>query len=80
VTTALPTIVAELGGGKNYSWVGRYVYATNDVVMSCYSPYSAYMLVGASLSPLYGKLSDILGGYPLSATERCFGVNLQLNM
>jgi hypothetical protein len=23
VTTALPTIVAELGGGKNYSWVGR---------------------------------------------------------
>ncbi|KAG1765813.1 MFS general substrate transporter [Suillus occidentalis] len=44
VTTALPTIVAELGGGKNYSWVG-----------------SAYMLVGASLSPLYGKLSDILG-------------------
>ncbi|KIK40350.1 hypothetical protein CY34DRAFT_13769 [Suillus luteus UH-Slu-Lm8-n1] len=22
VTTALPTIVAELGGGKNYSWVG----------------------------------------------------------
>ena len=23
VATALPTIIAELGGGKNYSWVGR---------------------------------------------------------
>ncbi|KAG2755028.1 MFS general substrate transporter [Suillus brevipes Sb2] len=43
-TTALPTIVAEIGGGKNYSWVG-----------------SAYMLMCASLSPVYGKLSDILG-------------------
>lgn len=48
VATALPTIVAELGGGKNYSWVG-----------------SAYMLVCASLSPLYGKLSDILGRKPM---------------
>ncbi|KAG1741211.1 major facilitator superfamily domain-containing protein, partial [Suillus occidentalis] len=52
-TTALPTIVAEIGGGKNYSWVG-----------------SAYMLVCASLSPVYGKLSDNLGEYPLSAMER----------
>ncbi|KIK34493.1 hypothetical protein CY34DRAFT_26843 [Suillus luteus UH-Slu-Lm8-n1] len=43
-TTALPTIVAEIGGGKNYSWVG-----------------SAYMLACASLSPIYGKLSDNLG-------------------
>ena len=25
VATALPTIVAELQGGQNYSWVGRYV-------------------------------------------------------
>jgi hypothetical protein len=24
VATALPTIVQHLGGGKNYSWVGRY--------------------------------------------------------
>ncbi|KAG2137516.1 MFS general substrate transporter [Suillus clintonianus] len=47
VATALPTIVAELGGGKNYSWVG-----------------SAYMLACASLGPLYGKLSDILGKCP----------------
>ncbi|KAG2067607.1 MFS general substrate transporter [Suillus decipiens] len=48
VATALPTIVAELGGGKNYSWVG-----------------SAYMLACASLSPLYAKLSDILGRKPM---------------
>ncbi|KAI9571312.1 MFS general substrate transporter [Boletus coccyginus] len=44
VATALPTIVADLGGGNNYSWVG-----------------SAYMLASASLGPLYGKLSNILG-------------------
>ncbi|KAG0705940.1 MFS general substrate transporter [Suillus ampliporus] len=44
VATALPTIVADLGGGKNYSWVG-----------------SAYMLASTALSPLYGKLSNILG-------------------
>ena len=25
VATALPTIVQELGGGKEYSWVGRFV-------------------------------------------------------
>ncbi|KAG2349700.1 MFS general substrate transporter [Suillus weaverae] len=48
VATALPTIVAELGGGKNYSWVG-----------------SSYMLASASLGPLYGKLSDILGRKPM---------------
>lgn len=27
VATALPTIVSELGGGKDYSWVGTYVYS-----------------------------------------------------
>ncbi|KIK49278.1 hypothetical protein CY34DRAFT_20275 [Suillus luteus UH-Slu-Lm8-n1] len=48
VATALPTIVAELGGGKNYGWVG-----------------SSYMLASASLGPLYGKLSDILGRKPM---------------
>lgn len=48
VATALPTIVADLGGGNNYSWVG-----------------SAYMLASASLGPLYGKLSNILGRKPV---------------
>ncbi|GLB34845.1 putative membrane transporter [Lyophyllum shimeji] len=44
VATALPTIVSQLGGGKDYSWVG-----------------SAYLLAAASMSPLYGKLSDLIG-------------------
>lgn len=44
VATALPTIVSDLHGGKNYSWVG-----------------SAYLLATAALSPLYGKVSDIIG-------------------
>ncbi|KAJ7476981.1 MFS amino acid permease [Mycena galericulata] len=44
VATALPTIVAQLGGGKDYSWVG-----------------SAYLIAAASISPAYGKLSDIFG-------------------
>lgn len=44
VATALPTITGQLGGGRNYSWVG-----------------SAYLLAAASLSPLYAKLSDLVG-------------------
>ncbi|KAG1756595.1 MFS general substrate transporter [Suillus paluster] len=54
VATALPTIVAELGGGNNYSWVG-----------------SAYMLASASLGPVYGKLSNIIGD-----TRVSFGFDL----
>ncbi|OBZ75452.1 putative transporter C3H1.06c [Grifola frondosa] len=48
VSTALPTIVAKLGGGKDYSWVG-----------------SAYLLASSALSPIYGKLSDIVGRKPV---------------
>ncbi|KJA27390.1 hypothetical protein HYPSUDRAFT_35275 [Hypholoma sublateritium FD-334 SS-4] len=48
VATALPTIVQQLGGGKEYSWVG-----------------TAYLLASASLSPLYGKLSDLIGRKPI---------------
>lgn len=48
IATALPTIVSDLGGGRNYSWVG-----------------SAYLLAAAALSPLYAKLSDILGRKPI---------------
>ncbi|TRM62610.1 major facilitator superfamily domain-containing protein [Schizophyllum amplum] len=48
VATALPTIVEQLGGGDNYSWVG-----------------SAYLLASASLGPLYGKLSDLIGRKPI---------------
>ncbi|KAF9469176.1 MFS general substrate transporter [Collybia nuda] len=48
VATALPTIVAKLGGGTGYSWIG-----------------SAYLLAAASLAPLYGKLSDLIGRKPI---------------
>ncbi|KAF8163478.1 MFS amino acid permease [Crassisporium funariophilum] len=51
VATALPTIVSKLGGGSQYSWVG-----------------TAYLLAAArfcSLSPLYGKLSDLIGRKPI---------------
>ncbi|KAN0140985.1 Major facilitator superfamily domain containing protein [Lactarius tabidus] len=48
VAIALPTIVEELGGGKNYSWVG-----------------SAYLLASCTLSPLYGKMSDLIGRKPV---------------
>jgi hypothetical protein len=51
VATALPTIVSELGGGKDYSWVG-----------------TAYLLAAASLAPLYGKLSDLIGRKPILYT------------
>ncbi|KAJ7911081.1 major facilitator superfamily domain-containing protein [Mycena leptocephala] len=44
IKLSLPTIVAQLGGGKNYSWVG-----------------SAFLIAAASMSPAYGKLSDIFG-------------------
>ncbi|KAK7019659.1 hypothetical protein VNI00_018044 [Paramarasmius palmivorus] len=48
VSTALPTIIRDLGGGDAYSWAG-----------------TAYLLTGACLTPLYGKLSDIVGRKPL---------------
>ncbi|KAF5374240.1 hypothetical protein D9758_004724 [Tetrapyrgos nigripes] len=51
IATALPTIVSNLGGGKNYSWIG-----------------SAFLLAAATLSPLYGKLSDIIGRKPILYT------------
>ncbi|KAF8506366.1 major facilitator superfamily domain-containing protein [Hysterangium stoloniferum] len=51
VATALPTIVQDLGGGRDYSWVG-----------------SAYLLAASALSPLYGKLSDIIGRKPIFFT------------
>src|ERR1700721_1400483 len=52
IATALPTIVAELGGGNGYSWVG-----------------SSYLLAAATLSPLYGKLSDLVGRKPVLFTS-----------
>ncbi|KAJ7095709.1 major facilitator superfamily domain-containing protein [Mycena belliarum] len=45
VTTALPTIIAELGGtASDYSWTGI-----------------SYMLCSGACIPLWGKLSDVVG-------------------
>lgn len=63
MATALPTIVAKLGGGKDYSWVGRFVPVV--LFMICFYltwfSYSAYLLAAASLGTIYGKVSDIFG-------------------
>ncbi|KAG7096588.1 hypothetical protein E1B28_004007 [Marasmius oreades] len=48
VSTALPTIIRDLGGGDAYSWAG-----------------TAYLLTSACFTPLYGKLSDVVGRKPL---------------
>jgi EmrB/QacA subfamily drug resistance transporter len=44
VATALPTIVGELGGLEQLSWV-----------------VTAYLLTSTASSPLYGKISDLVG-------------------
>lgn len=59
IATALPVITSQLGGGRNYSWVG-----------------SAYLLAAASLSPLYAKLSDLVGNLPIFSIA---GQNLTLS-
>lgn len=69
VATALPTIVAKLGGGKDYSWVGR--CANNALLTESgfahnYIVQSAYLLSAASLATIYGKLSDLVGTRSLS--------------
>ncbi|KAG9127819.1 hypothetical protein FRC07_008829 [Ceratobasidium sp. 392] len=48
VSTALPAMIADLGGSSGYSWIG-----------------TAYLLTSACLSPLYGKLSDLVGRKPI---------------
>lgn len=44
VSTAMPTIVADLGGFRLYSWV-----------------FSAYLLMQAISTPIYGRLADLFG-------------------
>ncbi|KAF8608521.1 MFS general substrate transporter [Ceratobasidium sp. AG-I] len=48
VSTALPAMIADLGGSSGYSWVG-----------------TAYLLTSACLSPVYGKVSDLVGRKPI---------------
>lgn len=58
----MPTIVEELGDGNNYSWVGRSVRGPLPILLALTRHnYSAYLLAAATLSPLYGKLSDLIG-------------------
>lgn len=66
VATALPTIVEDLGGGQNYSWAGTQVmWHVFRFVTHTNSHRRAYLLASAALSPLYAKLSDILGRKPV---------------
>jgi EmrB/QacA subfamily drug resistance transporter len=44
MSTAIPTIVGDLGGLDHVAWVG-----------------TAYLLTSTSVTPLYGKLSDLYG-------------------
>jgi EmrB/QacA subfamily drug resistance transporter len=44
VGTAMPTVIASLGGTDLYTWV-----------------FAAYMLAFTTVTPLYGKLSDLFG-------------------
>lgn len=49
VSTALPTISANLhGGSSGYSWIG-----------------SAYLLCATAVVPLYGRVSDLIGRKPM---------------
>jgi hypothetical protein len=72
VATALPVIIGQLGGGKNYSWVGRCAKFPPSPVSLFPLPLhlsrliltrraSAYLLSAATLSTFYGKLSDLVG-------------------
>jgi MFS family permease len=69
VATALPTIVEHLGGGKNYSWVGRYPIFLLPSLVGKSNPtiffLSSYLLAASALSPSYGKLSDLVGRKPV---------------
>ncbi len=73
VATALPTIVEELGDGNNYSWVGRSVRGSLPIPLTLMRHNSSsYLLAAATLSPLYGKLSDLIGQpVPPKVLPRC---------
>ncbi|MCZ8517746.1 MDR family MFS transporter [Paenibacillus filicis] len=51
ISTAMPSIVGELGGFSLYSWV-----------------FSAFSLMQAVTTPIYGKLSDLFGRKPIFIT------------
>ncbi|MFC5649588.1 MDR family MFS transporter [Paenibacillus solisilvae] len=51
ISTAMPSVVGELGGFSLYSWV-----------------FSAFALMQAVTTPIYGKLSDLFGRKPVFIT------------
>ncbi|MBA2937477.1 MFS transporter [Paenibacillus sp. CGMCC 1.16610] len=51
ISTAMPSIVGEMGGFTLYSWV-----------------FSAFSLMQAVTTPIYGKLSDLFGRKPIFIT------------
>ncbi len=58
MATALPTIVAKLGGGKDYSWVGRSVRVVSFMV--------SFIQHGSPVAPIYSLLLP-----SVQFTERC---------
>jgi len=48
IATAVPTIVADLGGFTEFPWL-----------------FSIYLLAQAVSTPIYGRLSDVLGRKPV---------------
>ncbi|KAF9227638.1 MFS general substrate transporter [Gyrodon lividus] len=64
VATALPTIVADLGGGKNYSWVGSAYMLASAALGPLYGKLSN--ILGACRKPmLYGSIIIFLIGSAL---------------
>ena len=65
VTTALPTITAELHGtASDYSWTGV-SYVRKFPPLSCAPCSCAQMLASGACIPLWGKLSDVFGRKPI---------------
>ena len=68
---ALPTIVADIGGQSGYSWVGSAYLLSAFLLLVDFVYFIDYFLflVSACVSPLYGKLSDIVGRKPILFTS-----------
>lgn len=58
VATALPTIVEQLGGGKNYSWVGTYVSVFSNASIYHDNKYRFYCILSAYLLASAGCVRD----------------------
>ena len=54
VGTAMPTVIASLGGIDIYSWV-----------------FAAYILATTVMTPVWGKIADLIGRRPAMFGECC---------